>query len=543
MRKRLLSALLALCMALALLPAAFAADSPSIGYSDSGSTAMAKLTRREIAQLMELTELSNPTQIYVTEPGISAPYSAGSLRQDVLQAGLDRLNALRRIAGLPAVSLDASYSASTQAAALVNAVNNVLSHTPSRPSDMSDDLYRQGADGAGSSNIAYYYGYRPVDGPIAFSVDMWMDDSDAYNVDALGHRRWQLYPTLGKTGFGAVYTAGGSLFSAEYVFDSSGSSVDYDFIAWPSSGNFPAVNRLFHTGTAWSVTLNPGKYQTPSRSAVTVTLTRQSDGRSWTFIGSESYPEADYGKYINVENSGYGVSNCIIFRPDGVDRYEGIYTVAITGLQTRSGDAAVLSYQVDFFDPDDSSSLDTPPTEPEPSVAGFTDVFKGAYYADAVVWALENGVTTGLSDTVFGPDDICTRAQVVTFLWRAYGKPDPTAAESPFVDVNPGDYYYKAVLWALEKGITTGSTPTSFDPDGTCTRAQAVTFQWRAAGKPSVSGGSSFIDVIAGGWYADAVAWAVENRITSGVSLTVFAPDDPCTRGQVVTFLWRELGK
>ena len=550
MRKRLFSAVLALCMALTLLPAAFAANGTA--YSDSGSTSMTKLTRREIARLLELTQLSDPSQIYITEPDLSAPYSAGSLRQDVLQAGLDRLNAVRRIAGLPAVSLDDSYSAATQAASLVNAVNNVLAHNPAQPSGMSGDLYRQGADAAGRSNIAMYYGYLPADGPVAFSVDMWMDDSDAHNIDRLGHRRWQLNPAMGRTGFGAVYTSDGGLYSAEYAFDTSGSGADYDFIAWPSSGNFPAADRLFHVNTAWSVSLNPGKYQTPSASGLTVTLTRAGDGKTWTFRSGERYAAADSGKYFNVEVGGYGVNNCIIFRPDGVTRYEGVYTVTITGLRTRIGEAAALSYRVDFFDPDDSSSLDAAPAEPEPPgpaepepaapAASFTDVPAGRYFTDAVAWAVENGITTGASRTRFDPNGSCTRAQIVTFLWRAYGEQEPSSIASPFTDVSPSAYYYKAVLWAVENGITTGASRTRFDPDGPCTRGQAVTFQWRAADEPAAAGGGSFTDVPAGSYYADAVAWAVENGITTGASSTRFDPNGGCTRAQIVTFLYREMG-
>ena len=522
MRKRQLSALLALCMALALLPAAFAADSASAGYSDSGSTAMTKLTKLEIARLVEMTKLSDPTQIYSAAPGISAPYSPGSLREDVLLAGLNRLNALRSIAGLPAVTLDAACSESAQAAALTNAVNNTLSHYPTQPSGMSDALYRQGASGASSSNISFYYGYRPADGPIAFSVDMWMDDSDAYNVDRLGHRRWQLNPTMSKTGFGAVYSSSGGLYAAEYAHDRSGSGADYTFIAWPSSGNFPAIDRLFHADTAWSVTLNPNKYQTPSRSSVAVTLTRQSDGRSWTFSGNESYTVSGSGKYFNVETGGYGVSNCIIFRPDGVGSYEGVYTVTITGLQSRSGAAETLSYQVDFFDPDD---IDTTPAEPE--APSFTDVPRDSWCFNAVSWAVEKGVTNGYGDS-FGPDDTCTNIQILTLLYRAV-RGEGAAS---------GDDMEKAVSWARERNMINDS----FVRDDYCTRSSAVMYIWQALGSPSPAKNSSFTDVPAGEPYADAVSWAVEKGVTNGYTADFFGPDDTCTRGQIVTFLYRAYG-
>ncbi|MGI5988286.1 MAG: S-layer homology domain-containing protein [Dysosmobacter sp.] len=173
----------------------------------------------------------------------------------------------------------------------------------------------------------------------------------------------------------------------------------------------------------------------------------------------------------------------------------------------------------------------------EPTV--FTDVSEDSYYADSVLWAVENGVTNGTSATTFSPDMAVSRAQMVTFLWRAHGSPKATGT-NPFTDVNTSDYYYDAVLWAVENGITVGTSDTTFSPDAPVTRAQAVTFQRRAAGSPVVSG-SNFGDVAADAYYADAVTWAVANGITNGTSGTTFSPDVVVSRAQAVTFLWREL--
>lgn len=173
----------------------------------------------------------------------------------------------------------------------------------------------------------------------------------------------------------------------------------------------------------------------------------------------------------------------------------------------------------------------------------FDDVADDAFYKTAVDWAVENGVTSGVSDTLFAPDKTCTRAQVVTFLWRASGSPEPTKTENPFTDVKSDAYYYKAVLWALEKGITSGTSATTFAPDAVVSRAQVVTFQWRMAGSPKATGTNNFTDVPADSYYKDAVQWAAENGITSGTSSTTFAPNAGCTRGQIVTFLYRQLGK
>ena len=170
----------------------------------------------------------------------------------------------------------------------------------------------------------------------------------------------------------------------------------------------------------------------------------------------------------------------------------------------------------------------------------FQDVPSDAYYFEAVNWAVANNVTNGTSETTFSPNVGCTRAQVVTFLWRAAGQPEPTEGTNPFTDVKEGTYYYKAVLWAVEKGITNGTSETTFDPDETCTRGQIVTFLWRREGKPAPTGANNpFADVKPSAYFGSAVLWAVEKGITNGTSETTFEPNEDCTRAQVVTFLFR----
>lgn len=178
-----------------------------------------------------------------------------------------------------------------------------------------------------------------------------------------------------------------------------------------------------------------------------------------------------------------------------------------------------------------------------PPSTGFVDVPASAYYADAVKWAVEKGITTGTSATTFSPEASCTRAQMVTFLWRAAGSPAPKATTTAFTDLDKSAYYYDAVLWAVEQGITTGTSATTFSPNATVTRGQTVTFLYRFAGQPAVSGSSSFTDVNSSDYYAAAVQWAKEQGITSGTSDTTFSPTSDCTRGQIVTFLYRQLAK
>ena len=171
----------------------------------------------------------------------------------------------------------------------------------------------------------------------------------------------------------------------------------------------------------------------------------------------------------------------------------------------------------------------------------FLDVPAGAYYEDAVVWAVGKGITSGTNATTFDPNGTCTRAQAVTFLWRAAGSPTPKTKLMPFPDVPVGSYYWNAVLWAIEQGITEGTSYLTFSPNDSCTRAQIVTFLWRAKGNPAVSGNAPFTDVAPDAYYAAAVTWAEKNGITGGIGNGLFGSNNTCTRAQIVTFLYRAM--
>ena len=173
----------------------------------------------------------------------------------------------------------------------------------------------------------------------------------------------------------------------------------------------------------------------------------------------------------------------------------------------------------------------------------FVDVPESAYYYNAVQWAAENGITGGTDATHFSPDATCTRAQAVTFLWRAAGSPAPKSSTMPFTDVKAGSYYHDAVLWAVEEGITKGTSGTTFSPNATCSRGQIVTFLWRSLKSPTAGSANPFTDVTADAYYADAVLWAVKEGITNGTSSTMFSPNANCTRAQIVTFIWRALAE
>ena len=178
-----------------------------------------------------------------------------------------------------------------------------------------------------------------------------------------------------------------------------------------------------------------------------------------------------------------------------------------------------------------------------PQTGVFVDVPENSYYEEAVDWAEENGITQGTDDTHFSPNDICTRAQAVTFLWRTAGSPAPKSTTMPFTDIPTGSYYYNAVLWAVENDITKGTSGSTFSPDAICSRAQIITFLWRSEKSPAAGTANPFVDVKSTAYYADAALWAVKKGITMGTTSTTFSPDADCTRAQIVTFLWRTMAE
>ena len=240
---------------------------------------------------------------------------------------------------------------------------------------------------------------------------------------------------------------------------------------------------------------------------------------------------------VSPKTASKGTTVTITVKPDSG------YELDDLTVTDKNGDAVKLTRKSDtqytFTMPASKVTVEASFTviEEQPAVS-FVDVSTSAYYYDAVAWAVENGVTSGTSATTFSPDAACTRAQAVTFLWRAAGSPAPKSSVNPFADVPTTAYYYDAVLWAVGQGITAGTSATTFSPDATCTRGQIVTFLYRADGTATTSS-NPFTDVADSTYYANAVKWAVAEGVTSGTSATTFSPDASCTRGQIVTFLYR----
>ena len=479
----------------------------------SGSTTLEKLSKEEIVQLLNQASSTLPNPVLTEEPSIHAPYATGAVDHQALEAAAQRLNVLRRLAGVPQVQLDDSLSENAQYGAVLLAHLGSLNHTPAKPADMDNSFYQKAYEATSTSNIA-----AGMD--LLESVDMFMQDSDARNVERVGHRRWQLNPELGRVGFGYAQNPDSIYrdFVTEKVTDTSGSGCDYDFIGWPASGNFPNYLDSFDANTAWSVVLNPDDYQVPTQSGLVVTLVRQSDGKTWTLDGKASYTPAASGRYLNVETSGVG--NCIIFRPDEVTKYEGVYQVTIDGLKDRSGKAVDFTYQVDFFSQPDNAS--------KPSDWAAASV-QEAIQLGVVPFELQTGYTQTATR-----QEIC--ALVVRFYETVTG--GPVQGRVSFSDTKDEDVEKAAYL-----GIVNGVGDGSFHPNDPLTREQAAVMLTRLAqsmSKHLPAAEANFTD------RAEISPWALEAAgaiqgcgVMNGVGGGRFAPSLSYSREQCITTLMR----
>ena len=266
-------------------------------------------------------------------------------------------------------------------------------------------------------------------------------------------------------------------------------------------------------------------------------LVRRSSGGSSSPSYSVTTPSKTENGTVTVSprSAEKGDTVTITAKPDSGYQLDGLTVTDKNGNELKLTDKGNGKY---IFTMPASKVTVSATFAPEKSAADyFADVPANSYYADAVLWAAKNGITGGIGNGLFGPNQPCTRAQIVTFLWRAAGSPEPKSMSS-FSDVSADSYYAKAVAWAVENGITTGTGDGKFSPDATCTRAQSVTFLFRAIGK-LVDSKAEFSDVLTDSYYANAVAWAVENGVTNGIGDGLFGPDNSCTRAQIVTFLFR----
>ena len=348
-------------------------------------------------------------------------------------------------------------------------------------------------------------------------------------------------------------------------FDPNGGTVDIASMTTGVDGKLSSLPIPIYNGysfNGWFTALTGGNQ-------VTVNTVFTSDATvyaRWTyngdiFGGNNRYPSTDNtapttyrimvpaisGGTVNINptSAKKGDTVTIIVTPDSGYELDYITVTDKNGDNVPLTDCGNGNYI--FTVPDGNVTLDyafrlikTDSTD-QPAIS-FIDVVPNTYYYNAVTWAVVQRITNGTTATTFSPNAPCTRGQIVTFLWRAAGSPS-VSGNNPFTDVQPGDYWYDAVLWAVSKGITTGTSATTFSPNDTCTRSQAVTFLYRNAGSPAVTTSAAFTDVVPGAYYSDAVTWALAKNFTNGTTATTFSPDDKCTRGQIVTLLYRNLGE
>ena len=309
-------------------------------------------------------------------------------------------------------------------------------------------------------------------------------------------------------------------------------SGSYSFAGWytaTSGGNQITTAYEFSADTTvyahWTYTGGGGSYSGGSSTSTYPVSTPNKVENGSVVVSPKNASEGDTVTVTVEPDSGYTLDGLVVIDKNGnelklTEKGDGQYTFIMP--------AGKVEIKASFI-----KEIETSP---------FTDVKIDAYYYEAVKWAQEKGITSGIGDNQFGPEQSCTRAQIVTFLWRAAGSPAPKGAAAGMTDVVSGGYYEKAVAWAIENGITTGTTTSTFSPDATCTRAQAVTFLARALNAKAASA-AEFSDVPTDSYFADAVAWAAANGVTEGIGGGLFAPDNDCTRGQIVTFLWRAYNK
>lgn len=333
--------------------------------------------------------------------------------------------------------------------------------------------------------------------------------------------------------YDAQNSGAGSYAAGSVVTVRAGSRSGYTFNGWTSGSNVvfddPSAAETIFTMPAGSVT---------------VTANWSRDGGSSSSGRDDSDPSYAVGipdKMVNgsvsvsPKNASQGDRVTVTVKPDTGYELDSLKVLDKNGKElalTDKGDGKFT-----FIMPAGRVEVKATFTE-EVKISPFRDVPTDAYYYEAVKWAQKKGITGGIGDGLFGPNQPCTRAQIVTFLWRAAGSPEPEGTAAGMTDVAAGSYYEKAVAWAIEKGITTGTADGLFAPDATCTRAQGMTFLFRAS-KASAGGAPAFSDVAVDAYYAEAVKWATDNGITNGTTSSTFSPGSGCTRAQIVTFLWR----
>ena len=577
--------------------------SPSIALGASNNVQDAVSARTE-QQLFEKWRQYLPldidqSKLFEVAPQLSTPYSAGKLSQNMLLDGLNATNFARYLAGLPDdITLDYSIAEQQQAGAIINAKNGSLTHYPNKPNDMSESFYELASASARSSNLSagrdtlydtVFYGY--------------MSDNGNNNLDSVGHRRWILNPQMQKTMFGFVVdssSAYGSYSSmSSFNKDRDINEVQYDYIAWPSAGIFPA--EILRPSDPWSVSLNPDLYDRNKISDINVTLTRERDQKVWNFDSTDR----DYaGDFFNVSLNGYGINFAVIFRPDNIDSYvdQDKFTVKITGLHTLAGESTSLSYSTSLVQlqskyingstrymlPGQNMQFPVEQTatryiSSDPNIVsvnsnGVVTAHKEGYAYITVdgylssnnsmidiqvmskpeapihSWAqssIQDANKYGLFN--FNPyyydlSASVTRQQFVSYVVGLLTAMDPTIdlyqyfdATSPFTDVYDGS---QEIIWAYEHHIINGTGNGKFSPNATISREQAASLLMKVYHylEGNLKGGIAPVfsdDAKISTWARSSVTQAAELSIMGGVSATKFDPLGKYSHEQTIVTMVR----
>jgi uncharacterized protein YkwD len=472
--------------------------------------------------------------------------TAGTTSQEFRDSVMQRVNWYRRMAGLDVVSERSTYSAATQETSTMMSAEGSLSHSPGSGWACHTAT---GATAAGKSNLAL--GVNGID-----AIDAYIRDPGANN-HAVGHRRTILYPQLLEVGTGDVETGDGNwAANTLHVFDDNlwgarpAVREDRGFVAWPPSGYVPPDT----VWGRWSFSLAGADF-----GSATVSV-RDSLGAIGVEVLQRIQP-SNPSSLIAPEASivwavGGDTDSNLLSAPDGGDE---CYTVTVAGVRVGGTVQPAFTYRTCVIDPDfdpaSQAPQSTPAAEPascEPinfvvwtapcwsgggTLGDFTDV-TAAWQREPVAWLVGNGITTGVSPTSFEPDASLSRAQAATLIWRLVGSPPPPTDAPTFVDVPAGSYYEDAVRWMARYGITTGTGANRFSPDAAATRAEFVTFLWRLVDQPTINAALPFADLTAP-WQVAPIRWAATTEITTGINTTMFAPNATVTRGQAAALLAR----
>lgn len=530
-------------------------------------------SKSEILEKLIALNFSDNINPYSVAPSTTAPYATGKLNSTFLKEGLDYLNFIRYLAYLPDVQMTDKENDFAQHGAVLVAASE-FGHFPPQPDDMDDDFYKIALNATSSSNLGW--GHPNLQDAVQGS----MDDASFDNAVSVGHRRWLLNPKLLNVGFGFVKTD--KTYSAISVFDESRTEdVEYDYISWPSKGDFP--NNVFSFDMPWSVTLNPQKYAKPDIDKVVVKLMRKSDGKEWTVSNTASPNDM----YFNVNNGYYGIPNCIIFWPiePGTTEFEGECDVTISGIYDLEGNETSLSYSVNFFSPtvtvtaNASNGGTISPSGNVKILYGSDKTFKITPLAGYKIKDVKvNGKSQGAISEYTVQDvkeDMTIEATFKTASlnpggsggssssgsWDGnnsinqggilYPSSEPTSAaskpttttaaqyENPFSDISTSDWFYDNIEYVYKTGLMNGTSSNSFDPNDNSTRGMIATILYRMSGKSYSNSNSGFADVNINEYYAIPVAWAQTNGIVHGIGDNLFSPDGNVTRQDFAVMLYR----